>query len=63
MKKEKQIIKLNLSLEKDFYDLLKKKASGDYIRVSTWVKQFLMKSLIKNNGKKSKNFINDENSL
>lgn len=62
--KKKEMIKMNLSLEKEFFALLEKKAQEDYVRVSTWVKQFLMKSLLgKNNGKKAKCFTNDESNM
>lgn len=40
---------MNLSLEQDFYELLQERASQDYVRVSTWVKQYLKKGLLENN--------------
>ena len=40
---------MNLSLEKDFYELLQDRAQKDYMRVSTWVKQYLKKGLLENN--------------
>lgn len=48
MKKSKKIktIKMNLTLTQDFYQLLKENASADYMKVATWTKRFLMKSLI-----------------
>ena len=59
--KKKEMVKMNLSLEKEFYELLQQKAQEDYVRVSTWTKQFLMKSLLgKNNGERDKCLINDE---
>jgi hypothetical protein len=48
-KSKNQIVKMNLSLEKDFYELLQERASQDYVRVSTWVKQYLKKGLLENN--------------
>jgi hypothetical protein len=48
-------IKLNLTLDKDFYDLLQDKAKSDYMKVATWTKRFLMKNLLdKNNDDDSK---------
>lgn len=50
---KKQIVKMNLSLEKDFYVLLQEKARADYMRVSTWTKQLLMRSLLDKNNDES----------
>ena len=47
--KNKQVVKMNISLERDFYLLLQEKANNDYVRVATWVKQYLMKNLLENN--------------
>jgi len=49
-----QTVKMNLSIDKDFYGLLQENARKDYMRVSTWVKQFLMKSLLEKNNSESK---------
>ncbi len=48
-KRKEQIVKMNLSLEQDFYELLQDRARKDYVRVSTWVKQYLKKGLLENN--------------
>lgn len=53
-KQQKQIVKMNLSLEKDFYALLQERARADYMRVSTWTKQLLMRSLLEKNNDDSK---------
>ena len=47
-------VKMNLSLEKDFYDLLQEKAKNDYVKVATWTKQYLMKCLLEKNNSESK---------
>jgi len=47
-------VKMNLSLDKDFYELLQEKAQSDYMRVATWTKQFLMRSLHEKNNIESK---------
>lgn len=49
--KTKQMVKMNLSLENDFYELLKEKANQDYIKVATWTKQYLKKALLTKNNK------------
>lgn len=41
----KQNIKMNLTLEREFYELLQKNAKQDFVKVATWTKQFLMKNL------------------
>jgi len=52
---KKQTVKMNLCLEKDFYELLQEKARNDYVKVATWTKQYLMKCLLeKNNSDDSK---------
>jgi len=48
-RKNQKTVKMNLSLEKDFYELLQDLAQKDYVRVSTWVKQYLKKGLLENN--------------
>ena len=48
-------VKMNLSLEKEFYELLQERAKQDYVKVATWTKQYLMKCLLeKNNSDDSK---------
>ena len=58
--KNKQVVKMNISLERDFYKLLQDKANKDYVRVATWVKQYLMKNLLDKNNPMS-NPVNDDN--
>jgi hypothetical protein len=51
MKKIKKGTKrINLTFEDDFYNFLKTKSEEDFIKLGTWVKQFLKQNLIKNNG-------------
>ena len=54
MKTVKKNVKMNLSLEEEFYELLQDKAKQDYVKVATWTKQFLMKSLLEKNNSDSK---------
>ena len=51
MKKEQEEkIRITLLLDYSFYELLREKAKNDYVKIATWIKQFLMKSLLgKNN--------------
>lgn len=43
--KKSQNVKMNLTLSKEFYQVLKLNATADYMKVATWTKQFLMKNL------------------
>ena len=43
---ENENVRLNLSLSKEFFELLQKKSHNDYVQVGTWVKSYLMKNLI-----------------
>lgn len=52
--RNQQIVKMNLSLDRDFYELLKTRAEKDYVKVATWTKQFLMKNLLEKNNSESK---------
>ena len=45
---DQQTIKMNLTLPKDLYDVLVKKSNREYIKVSTYTRQFLMKSILTN---------------
>ena len=50
MNKNKPTVKMNLSLDKDFHDIIKRNADLNYVRPATWVKQVLMRSVLgKNN--------------
>jgi len=54
------MVKMNLTIDKEFYKLLKEHASKDFALVSTWTKQFLMKQL-KNNSEGVNCSTKDEN--
>jgi NAD-dependent SIR2 family protein deacetylase len=56
-------VKMNLSLERDFYELLQEKARNDYVKVATWTKQYLMKCLLEKNNSESKCLTQNENAI
>ena len=56
-------VKMNLSLERDFYELLQEKAKNDYVKVATWTKQYLMKCLLEKNNSESKSLTQNENAI
>jgi hypothetical protein len=60
---KKQTVKMNLCLEKDFYELLQEKARNDYVKVATWTKQYLMKCLLEKNNSKSKCLTQNETTI
>jgi hypothetical protein len=47
--RESKHVKLNLCFDKEFFDLLQEKADKDYMRVSTWIRWYLKKSLLEKN--------------
>jgi len=55
MEKVKKVktFRVNLALDSDFYQLIKKTAQADYVKVATWVKQYLKKSLLDKNNSSS----------
>jgi hypothetical protein len=58
-----QNVKMNLSLDRDFYELLKTRAEKDFVKVATWTKQFLMKNLLEKNNSESKCLTKNENKM
>jgi len=58
MKKKKQE-RMNLYIDSDLSQAINENAEKDYLRKTTWVTQFLRKSLLKNNS--MSNQIKDEN--
>jgi hypothetical protein len=59
-KKNEKVVKMNLSMDSSFYELLKHRAKSDYVPVATWTKQFLMKNLIKGDKAEDKCVIDNE---
>lgn len=61
-KKENEIERLNIYMNADLFNLLKEKASKDYLPVATWVKQYLSKQLLptSNNNSSKLNPLNHE---
>ena len=51
--KTQQNVKLNLTLDRDFYQVLQKKAKKDYVATATWAKQYLMRHLLDKNNSDS----------
>lgn len=47
-KKQNEVEKINLTLPTNFYGIIKAKADKEYVKVTTWVRQFLMKSILTN---------------
>ena len=59
MKKKKDQERMNLYIDSDLSQAINENAEKDYLRKTTWVTQFLRKSLLKNNS--MSNQIKDEN--
>lgn len=47
-KKHNEVEKINLTLPSNFYEIIKTKADKEYVKVTTWVRQFLMKTILTN---------------
>ena len=61
--KKKQVVKMNLTLSREFYQLLQANAKNDYSKTATWTKQFLMKSLNQRNNKEPKCLTSNEKEM
>lgn len=57
--KNQNSVKLNISMDKDFFDLLKENARKDYMLVSTKAKQLLYRALLEKNNDDDK-IVNNE---
>ena len=51
-KERKETIRMNISMDVEFYELIQEAAAKDYLKPSTWVKQYLMRGLLENKNKK-----------
>ena len=47
--KNQQNVKLNLTLDRSFYQVLQRRAKQDYVKTATWAKQYLMRHLLEKN--------------
>jgi hypothetical protein len=61
--KKPKNVKMNLTLSVEFYELLKKNAQEDYIKVATYVKRFLMKNLLEQHNDLSKCLTGNEKGM
>ena len=61
--KKKQVVKMNLTLTREFYQQLQSNAQNDFMKTATWTKQFLMKGLVERNKTETKCQTNNENEM
>ena len=61
--KKQPNVKMNLSLERDFYELLQERAKNDYVNVATWTNQYLKRNLLEKNNSESKCLTQNENAI
>jgi len=45
MRKNKKMVRLYLTVDREFHTQLTQKAKADFMKVATWTTQFLMKEL------------------
>ena len=44
--KTNETVRLNLTLDTEFFELLKDKADSEYLLVGQWVRRYLMKNIL-----------------
>ena len=49
MRKNKKMVRLYLTVDREFHTQLVQKAKSDFMKVATWTTQYLMRSLSNNN--------------
>lgn len=49
MKEKEEKKRITLVVDNRLYEIIKEKAENDFIKPTTWLKQYLMRSLIDNN--------------
>jgi hypothetical protein len=54
---KKQKIKINLSLDPDFFDIISRRARKNYVSTSNYIRHYLMSNILENKSKG--NDIND----
>ena len=60
--KEQEVVKLTLTLNKDFYDLIQQKAEDEFLKVATYIRRLLKQNLLdKNNYDDLKSLTQNEN--
>ena len=57
-KNDSGTVKMNLSIPREFAELLEQKANNNYMPMATWVKSYLMKNLLGAGDNEDKNSIN-----
>ena len=55
--------KINISVDDETYDELRRKAEEEYIRLATYVKQLISKRLDEINNRKYRNFLTKDESM
>lgn len=60
MKKKRNFTRLNLYLDIELADAIKANAKADYLKPTTWVSQYLRKSLLDKNNKSINNLNNEQ---
>ena len=61
--KKQQTVKMNLTLSKEVYQMLQKNAKGDFVKVATYAKQLLMRSLYEKNKSEEKRLTKNETTM
>ncbi|WP_320112051.1 hypothetical protein [Draconibacterium orientale] len=59
--KEQEVVKLTLTLKKDFYDLIQQKAEDEFLKVATYIRRLLKQNLLEKNNSDFKSLTQNEN--
>ncbi|MCG6189117.1 hypothetical protein [Maribellus maritimus] len=59
--KEQEVVKLTLTLKKDFYDLIQQKAEDEFLKVATYIRRLLKQNLLDKNNSDLKSLTQNEN--
>ncbi len=59
--KEQEVVKLTLTLKKDFYDLIQQKAEDEFLKVATYIRRLLKQNLLDKNNSDFKSLTQNEN--
>lgn len=59
--KKQEVVKLTLTLKKDFYDLIQQKAEDEFLKVATYIRRLLKQNLLDKNNSDFKSLTQNEN--
>lgn len=58
--KKEEVVKLTLTLKKDFYNLIQQKAEDEFLKVATYIRRLLKQNLLEKNNSDFKSLTQNE---